>query len=126
MTPEAQRIAIAQACGWKIENYGPSGYEKLYWRLRRPDGIIIVAEMTGEACSRSQFVHSAPNYLKDLNVIHEAEKRLTEEQWEIYLRILSRNITRTWWEGARAVCHATAAQRSEAFLKTLNLWDDSK
>lgn len=39
MTPE-QQIAIAEVCGWKVENYGPAKYKKLYWRLRRPDGTI--------------------------------------------------------------------------------------
>jgi len=77
------------------------------------------------------FGHTIPNYLNDLNAMYEAEKLLTDEQAQGYFDNLS-NVT-----GARldtlgvqyGVCHfkmynATAAQRSEAFLKTLSLWKD--
>ena len=103
MTPEAQRIAIAKACGWKMittKDCGPY-----------PHGV----DPNGDR------MHTAilPDYLADLNAMHEAEKVLTREQLTHYACVkLKGNIS--------AVVHATAAQRAEAFLRTLNLWDDTK
>lgn len=64
-----------------------------------------------------------PDYLNDLNAMHEAEETLTTTQLreyncEIY-RVLSRDYCIYEF-------HATAPQRAEAFLRTLNLWDNSK
>jgi len=59
-----------------------------------------------------------PDFNKDLNAMHEAEKVLTESQQGTmidFLVIIERQ------EGWNAF-HATAAQRAETFLKTLNLW----
>jgi len=128
MTPEAQRIAIAQACGWKIENYGPVNYETLYWRLRRPDGTICENTIgcTGEDWSRKIFTHMVPNYLNDLNAMHEAEKVLVESQLLRYVRLLlPKDAGDPLSNGdVYALCFATAAQRAEAFLRTLNLWQN--
>lgn len=121
MKPEAQRIAIAEACGlsgpfdttsdWEE---GPSndgsGYDGFHDHLRAADGRLV------------------PDYLTDLNAMHEAEKVLTPKQFHAYIIELRRFwspdclsidalITATF----EATC-ATAAQRSEAFLRTLNLW----
>jgi hypothetical protein len=59
----------------------------------------------------------SPDYLNDLNAMHEAEKMLNSESgyhgiggYGLYLVALEHNVS------------ATAAQRAEAFLKTLNLW----
>lgn len=57
-----------------------------------------------------------PDYLGDLNACHEMENELSDEQFdEYYVRVTSRF--------ARPF-HATAAQRCEAFLRTLGLWEE--
>jgi hypothetical protein len=58
MTPEQQRTAIAEACGWK------TGY-------RDPEAW-----------------HPLPDHLNDLNAMHEAEKMLVSLQWVSYSRRL--------------------------------------
>jgi hypothetical protein len=112
MTPEAQRVAIAEACGWKYK--GPPGFaDPSYKAWLAPDG--------------SSHLYP-PDYLNDLNAMHEAEKFLVGSKlWNRY----------TDWIGK--LCHyipeihglrsfvniivtATAAQRAEAFLRTLRLW----
>lgn len=98
MKPEAQRIAIAEACGWQQD--GPRGN-----RWIAPDGHIHEIWGSGLAC---------PDYLNDLNAMHEAEKMLTDDQKHEFEERLSHEFyfpTMT-----------TAAQRAEAFLRTLNLW----
>ena len=61
-----------------------------------------------------------PDYLNDLNAIHEAEKVLNPSQEQLYFEKLHEV------SGSLAFYRATAAQRAEAFLKTLNLWEENK
>ena len=98
MTPEQKRIAIAEACGWKCDKRG------LGWLS--PHG----------------YYDPEPDYLNDLNAMHEAEKTLIRPSlyakggWGMYLRHLS-TVT-----DEQHPIDATAAQRAEAFGLTLNLW----
>jgi hypothetical protein len=66
-----------------------------------------------------------PDYLNDLNAMREAEKILDENtrfRYEIILHSLNTKygLGISVWE----TVHATAAQRAEAFLRTLNLWEE--
>ena len=54
MTPEEQRIKIAEACGHKFEKF-----------MCNPPRLINPAIQLSEI----------PDYLNDLNAMHEAEKR---------------------------------------------------
>lgn len=62
-----------------------------------------------------------PDYLNDLNDMHEAEKVLTNEQLEVYCNILHKPNHGVYW-----AIHATASQRAEAFLRTIGKWEESK
>ncbi len=114
MTPEAQRIAIAEACGWTdIVRTDKSGYYH---------GCLMGNHDFGH-------LQPIPDYLNDLNAMHEAERVLTEEQLHEYGKQLGEATTvMTWWDshisgyGMAKFAHATAAQRAEAFLRTLGLW----
>jgi hypothetical protein len=134
MSPNAQRIALAEACGWKLENYGPPGRESLYWRLIQPNGTVRESCMTGEDWTRAVCSRLVPNYLNDLNAMHEAEKTLMEDQWNEYSRNLDRIVLRDKLvkdplhhiNVSRFIdvllIHATAAQRAETFLRTIGKW----
>ena len=95
VNPEQQRIAIAEACGWKP---APRGRWKLNERVER----------------------FRPDYLNDLNAMHEAVETLRNlpgSEWFDFQQILKEEC------GSTMNCiQATAAQRAEAFLRTLNLW----
>jgi hypothetical protein len=56
-----------------------------------------------------------PDYLNDLNAMHEAEKVLDYNQ----LREMEDSVS---FQFAVYPFHATAPQRAEAFLRTLELW----
>lgn len=59
--------------------------------------------------------HPLPNYFEDLNAMHEAEKTIkVTDKWRVYKYTLNLMPIDD--------IHATAAQRAEAFGKTLNLW----
>ena len=61
-----------------------------------------------------------PDYLNDLNAMNKAEKSLTNEQWWLFVEFLTEILG-----GGVAICiSATAAQRAEAFLRTLSLWTE--
>lgn len=64
--------------------------------------------------------YEPPDYLNDLNAMHEAEKVLGEPKCYEYVDYLPSH-----YQGRTnfALAHATAAQRAEAFLRTLNLWE---
>ena len=110
MTPEQQRIAIAEFRGWT--EISP----RMMWGL--PPNIF---DEGTEHCLRH-----LPNYINDLNAIHDAWLTLStseKEQFEseLYLIVIggaeyNRNDDAGW------ITNATAAQRAEAFLKTLNIW----
>jgi transposase len=93
MKPQQQRIAIAKACGFKCSEYSDELGQ-------------LIAEFT-------------PDYLNDLNAIHEAEKVLNNVQRERYR-------TELVYSHAGRDVFATAAQRAEAFLRTIGKWEEDK
>lgn len=120
MTPQAQRIAIAEACGWTccghVHEKPPHGLHP----SRNINSYSTTHVLAGDVP-----IEDLPDYLNDLNAMHEAEKVLSDEQKELYARLLH-NSSRTLNLAAWHCTFATASQRAEAFLRTLNLWDDSK
>ena len=111
MNENEQRIAIAEACGWSNV--------KIYSRIESNKRHSEDTEPIAIGCRHAAWgagACSVPNYLNDLNAMHEAEKMLGDGRntWGKYCDLLG---------GSLYHCaHATAAQRAEAFLKTLNLW----
>ena len=60
-----------------------------------------------------------PDYCNDLNAMHEAERTMGDTQlWVEYQSYLSDAMGHVGW-----VYHATAAERAEAFLKTIGKWE---
>jgi hypothetical protein len=156
MTPEAQRIAIAEACGKhrvKLKTYPGYGGEKRplwSWCCHGPvtkvgkhfemsccdstvgyTNSVYECDFCGKKCNEAVAhvsevpAKGSPDYLSDLNAMHEAEKMLTPQQQSDYSFSLSAgwmSDRRDNWRG----CHATATQRAEAFLRTLNFWKDNQ
>jgi hypothetical protein len=115
MTPENQRIKIAEACGWKRGKDAVIGRET--WPVWHKGPFVV-----------SLHTQTMADYLNDLNAMHEAEKVLdTLDRFP--------NPRLVYYDHLREVCHspnatncwsATATQRAEAFLRTLNLWKDDQ
>jgi hypothetical protein len=113
VTPEQQRIAIAEACGWTA-----TVDDDQFWRATRADG-----SMTSDLwCSMSSVWNvGIPDYLNDLNAMHEAENTVIKPQrlWYPYcLRLEGRSFQES--------IGATASQRAEAFLRTIGKWKEAK
>ena len=105
MSPEKQRIAIATACGWTRFNNATHKWAILY----------------GQPPNAQSNSWELPHFLTDLNAMHAAEKILTGYQQTVtYSDSLMKIVGYHTFDSA----HATAAQRSEAFLRTLGLWEE--
>ena len=99
MNSEKQRIAIAEACGWKHIAFNRG------W-IKAGDG-------------ETQCVF--PDYCNDLNAMHEAEKMLTGYQQTV---TYSDNLMKIVGYHTFDSAHATATERAEAFLRTIDKWED--
>ena len=109
MTPEAQRIAIAEACGWT--NVAP----RIVKNVKHQGDDITVGIWSDNGW--------IPNYLNDLNAMHDAEKVLPAGQWDRYAQWL-RELTSS--NRRFLIAHATASQRAEAFLRAIGKWKEAK
>jgi hypothetical protein len=98
MKPEQQRITIAEACGWtKISDWKAAGINGQH--------------------PTEPWTEVIPDYLNDLNAMHDAEKWLIEDDqhaYGCYCIDLQEEYGNT--------VHLTAAQRAEAFLHTIGKW----
>ena len=102
MNPEKQRIAIAEACGWKPDKRG------LGWLS--PHG----------------YYSPEPDYLNDLNAMHEAEELLYAKSDTLEGAERMRDYSKWLCNIAKYPLRATASQRAEAFLRTIGKWKECK
>ena len=99
MSPKQQRIAIAKSCEYHEINDQNTSCRKIGLH-----GWTFI-----------------PDYLNDLNAMHDAENVLTNEQWWLFVEFL----TEIRGGGVALCISATAAQRAEAFLRTIGKWVES-
>lgn len=120
MTPERQNIAIAEFCGWTRISSNPHLYGGVLYGHRE-----------------SPFrMGPIPKYTSDLNAIHEAEMKLSDEQHATFQSTLQRIIRRTvlmndsrWLSGTdpveRDYLSAIADIRAESLLRAISKWEES-
>lgn len=112
MNKEQQGIAIAKACGWTAEQNSNG-----YWRaVNKKHGNAVELWLS----EQNVWSLGVPDYLNDLNAMHEAEKTLFPKHEAKWAMTMSEVCGHSW----RIIYTATAAQRAEAFLKTLGLWEE--
>ena len=106
MTEQEQRIAIAKACGW---------------RWGGANGCYIKGDLIAR---RWEML---PDYLHDLNAMHEAEKIFSEEQRTEYCNRLieatADKLNAAMQPLFPSHC-ASASQRAKAFLLCIGKWKD--
>lgn len=123
MTKEKQNVAIAKVRGWThlVEVDGADDWHGEPPSAHSDDGLVVTCPI--------------PRFADDLNAMHDAEKALPGNQWEEYIchlfkpgseRLAGSPVgLKPFWESDFARIHATAAQRAEAFLKTIGKWEAS-
>jgi hypothetical protein len=122
MTDEQINQRIAEACGWQ-NCVGGSG---------------LVTRYKGTPSETTVRV-TLPDYLNDLNAMHEVVMTLSVKQRSEFrnqlqyliapstkpnqkvsgIKVMGVDHYDEWW-------HATAAQRAEAFLRTIGKWEETK
>ena len=152
MKPEEQRIAIAKVCGWKFERVKKYIGDKTSITVTNPHGVscdgypgefydsrdMVYFDFEDIFNGPNKVVGPVPDYLNDLNAMNEAEKTITQRDRSIYWNELMKSVgpdgevdlvddygeqSTSPSTSGFSIVHASAAQRSEAFLKTLNLWN---
>ena len=132
MNPEQQRIAIAEACGWTAKEDKDG-----FWRAVDPSGNMTYTLWVSEM---NVWSAGMPDVLNDLNAMHEAEETLDASQCAEYARQLMKHHptycvtvldnrfapTEEIAYQTYQLLHATAAQRAEAFLRTIGKWEEGK
>ncbi len=102
MTPEQQRIKIAEACGWRF----------VITNLWKKDEVFA-------QCPDVLSCNKLPDYLNDLNAMHEAEATMDPLLYDKWADCL--NDAKTSY-GRLSYLKMTAPQRAEAFLRTIGKW----
>lgn len=138
MTEQEINIAIAEFCGG-IWLYNPDA-ENPHRFLFMPENQIISHMHLFRECKNMDIpiafdmMQGIPNYYKDLNAVHESEKKLSPEQEEEYVEILSSLMSAATygqddqrWERSNlsssdSTYRATAPQRCDALLRAIGKW----
>ena len=120
MTPEQQRIAIAEACGWKPDDDGDGTGWKGSWIHQR----LIGKKPTFRDGKVVSYLieQTVPDYLNDLNDMHQMEKAMNNNDWWKFVE----HLTNICGGGIALGISATASQRAEAFIRTIGKWEEAK
>ena len=115
MTTQEINKRIAIACGWldikeQDDDCGTTGLWGVPARHAKAVGL------------GSAFEYPIPNYHGDLNAMHGAEKWVENQQWWKFVD----HLIDICGGGTALGISATAAQRAEAFLRTIGQWEDEK
>jgi hypothetical protein len=112
MTDEQMNVAISEACGWTdIHDSGPWHNHKLWG---------YPPELPGQGGNAYKYM---PDYVHDLNAMHEAEKVLTDDQFKWYTYWVEKLMPETKY---RCYLCATARHRAEAFVRSMGKWATDK
>ena len=110
LSDEELQIKVAELCGWTSIH---PAHDSLFGTRHWPDG-------------QSAEGDEVPNYPQDLNAMHEAEKTLPTDRIKKYVYQVSKvasngnpNAHLFHVQGAVALTTATARQRAEAFVMTM-------
>ncbi len=120
MSPEKQRIAIAEACGWVPRPPCYDGRVRFYENSQYPHP------------PRLRSAEELPDYLNDLNAMQQAKDTLPESRHGDYEAFLlqvccpDNNEAEGEFEldSFWPCIHATATERAEAFLRTIGKWEE--
>jgi hypothetical protein len=127
MTEDEQRIALCEWMGWTISKEGE------FWSPLEP--VTNIRHGFWSTIERAKEHYPNTN---SLDVLHGFEMKLTREQQEEYANHVYPLLPMDENHGPGGdgldimvasqfqMLHATAAQRREALLRTLNLWQEPK
>lgn len=118
MKPEEQQISIAEFCGYRFipMGKGPTGFYYLNCTSEEDVDLAIKGKLNGATHS-----YNLPDYLNDLNAIHEAEMKLTDDQYTAFQCALKR-IRNVQCEPCCRCVSSPAVERCRAVLVAIGKW----
>jgi len=84
--------------------------------------IFTIAEYEGY--KDAKFLDQVPDYLKNLNAMHKVEKTLFNTHQSMGVSVYYHKLVDMCSNNPALAIQATAAQRAEAFLKTIGKWEE--
>lgn len=117
---EKQNTSIAKACGWT----------EIGWQYSACYGYKTDAVLSGKPPGKP-YVQAIPDYFTDVNAMQEAVKSLTYEQAEEFVLQLFIIVVNEIEQMDNpppirfAEINATAEQRAEALLSTLQMYENT-
>lgn len=121
LTPEQQRIKVAELCGWKkTDRVQPVTCLPL-WEHPTRHWYFTDGTIGSKVCKTAE---NLPDYLNDLNAMHEAEEYLdprTDLPGRYYQELIGVVYDWDYLHGIDGlqVARAPAAKRAEAFVLTM-------
>jgi len=124
MSPEKQRIAIAEARGW---NFNPPPYNKPPFSAEFKSEALLCWIRPGNLPHQLEY---PPDYLNDRNAIHDAVASLKPEQRFTFIRHLGRVLSRQHedfndsefrFDFLRVI--AKPEWLCEAYIRTIGKWE---
>lgn len=124
MTDTEINKAIAEWCGWRLEESPAKGL----WRIMH--GLRLIStfhwyDFNGKIGSPTleSISNELPNYTHDLNACHEAENHLMKTD-DMLFHEMNEVLHNEVVPPNERVWHCPARQRCEALLRTLGKWKE--
>lgn len=126
MNEQAQRIAIGKFCGWHPRKWNRNtfaGKVPVNGWSKIPESEIPNPEYPWD----KTCVEELPDYLRDLNAVHEAESHLQCGYFFDYIGWLIKLANKVHQNSTPSeltydIVHASPKLRSEAILRTIHQW----
>ena len=134
MNKDIQNLFISEYLGIHRVEYG-----KGRWSPSSPEtNLIIGISKNGHRCTYFcdetsgcqcdlDYIHPR-NYVGSLDAMHNVEKHLLNREgddWGVYCdNLMDIIVSAAGYSAAELYCHASAATRAEAFLKTIGKWEE--
>ena len=119
MTDEQINVTIAKACGWRHCKHDMRIAEAVHTRPYH--GLVGIEPRAKEYDGLKDWHYWViPAYATDLNAMHEGERARICGTLDMEYRKHLGDVCGQY----QIIWHATARQRAEAFLRTLNLWTE--
>ena len=121
MSPDKIQAALLAFTGWSLP--GDPRHSALTSSFYFPDQFVVTP--TGVLVFRQR----TPDFLNDLNALHEAHELLTSDQhrkFRTWLQTIAYERPAVPGNRHRSTSNATCAQFAEAILRTVGKWEDGK
>lgn len=117
MTTEEKNIRICESLGWKWFPTKANPEQKILALSQEHADTVLVGH---------SIYRLIPNHFNDLNAMHKAEKRLTDEQYLTFSELLADKYLLKGHSRSNRFISAHASERAEAYGLIMGLWKEGE